>query len=195
MATIKKFNTENFNVNVVNAINLKKGNYHWTINLIVQVTDKETGVNVYCDILEDRMVPMWDISDDWRKFNDDIIDKGIDYMYDDEDLKREFDDMIEHKYIDWLLGEDGCGYELDDKDLAEIFDEFDDSLVIIDGENVQFTHPRYLNMIGYNIDTKNEVYECDPYDEYIAEKTDCNKYVVRKKNDIKIVKDLLEDAA
>ena len=147
MATIKKFNSENFNVNVVNAINLKKGRYHWTINLIVQVTDKETGVKVYCDVLEDRMVPMWDISDDWRKFIDDKIDKGLDYLYDDEDLKREFDDMIEHKYIDWLLAEDGCGYELDDKDLAEIFEDFDDCLVIIDGDNVQFTNSSKFDSI------------------------------------------------
>ena len=192
MATIKKFNSENFNVNVVNAINLKQNGHDWTINLIVQVTDKETGVNVYCDVLEDRMVPMWDTSDDWRKFNDDIIDKGLDYLYDDEDLKREFDDMIERKYIDWLLGEDGCGYKLNDEDLAEIFDGFDDSWVIIDGDNVWFTDRSQWDEIGYNADTENEVYECD---EYIIEKTGCNKYELRDKNDIKIVKYLFEEAA
>ena len=142
MATIKKFNSENFNVNVVNAINLKQGNYHWTINLIVEVTDKESGISVYSDILEDRMVPMWDTSDDWREFVDDKIDKGLDYLYDDEDLKYEFDDMIEHKYIDWFFGEanGGCGYKLDEEDLAEIFEDFDDCWVIIDGDNVQFTN-------------------------------------------------------
>ena len=191
MATIKKFNSENFNVNVVNAINLKQGSYHWTINLIVQVTDKETGIKVYDTVLKDRMVPMWDTSDDWRKFVDDIIDKGLDYLYDDEDLKREFDDMIEQKYIDWLLGEDGCGYELDDKDLAEIFDD-DDRWVIIDGDNVTFGVSSKWDSIGYNIDTENEIYK---YYEYIIEKTGCNKYELRDKNDIKIVKDLFGDVA
>ena len=193
MATIKKFNSENFNVNVVNAINLKQNVYDWTINLIVQVTDKETGVNVYCDVLEDRMVPMWDTSDDWRKFVDDIIDKGLDYLYDDEDLKREFDDMIEHKYIDWLFGaaDGGCMYKLDDEDLAEIFDD-DNRFVIIDGDNVWFTYSSIWDRVGYNIDTENVVYDCD---EYIIEKTCLNEYELREKNDINIDKYLFEDAA
>ena len=193
MATIKKFNSENFNVNVINAINLKQNGYDWTINLIVQVTDKETGVKVYCDVLENRMVPMWDTSDDWRKFVDDIIDKGLDYLYDDEDLKREFDDMIEQKYIDWLVGgaDGGCMYKFDDKDLAEIFDDYD-MWVIIDGDNVLYAVSSKMDSIGYNIDTKNEVYK---YHEYIIEKTGLNKYELRDKNDIKIVNDLFEEAA
>ena len=194
MATIKKFSSENFNVNVVDAINLKQNGYNWTINLIVQVTDKETGVKVYCYILEDRMVPMWDTSDDWREFVDDKIDKGLDYLYDDEDLKREFDEMFQEEYIEWFLDsiDNDYGYEIEDEDLDEIFDGDDYCFVIIDGENVWFTDPHQWNMIGYNIDTENEVYKCD---EYIIEEIGWNKYELRDKNDIKIVKDLFVDVA
>ena len=198
MATIKKFNSENFNVNVVDAMNLKDNGYAWYLDLKVEVTDKETGINVYDTVLKNRMVPMWDTTEDWYYFIEDKIENGADLDEDldfwdaDKDLQKEFEDMIDERYIDWFLGEDSCGYELDDEDLAEIFDDGCYNLVIIDGENVWFTDPHQWNMIGYNIDTENEVYECD---EYIIEETDWNKYVVRDKNDIKIVKDLFEDAA
>ena len=102
--------------------------------------------------------------------------------------------MIEEQYIDCFFEglEDGYGYELDDEDLDEIFDDDDYCFVIIDGENVWFTDPHQWNMIGYNAYTENEVYECD---EYIIEETDWNKYELRDKNDIKIVKDLFGDVA
>ena len=200
MATIKKFNSENFNVNVVNAINLKRYGYYWTINLAVEVTDKETGVNVYCDVLEDRMVPMWNEDEEWYNFIENKIEDGaeldeeLEYCDADEDLQKEFDDMLEEEYIEWLLfgeADGGCGYELNDEDLSEIFDD-DKCFVIIDGDNVWFTYSSTWDRVGYNIDTENVVYDCD---EYIIEKTGCNKYVVRKKNDINIDKYLFEDAA
>ena len=64
--------------------------------------------------------------------------------------------------------------------------------MIIDGENVWFTASSKWDSIGYNADTENEVYECD---EYIIEETNWNEYVLRDKNDIKIVEDLFEEAA
>ena len=64
--------------------------------------------------------------------------------------------------------------------------------MIIDGDNVWFTDRSVWDEIGYNAGTENEVYECD---EYIIEKLDWTEYVVRDKNDIKIVKDLFEEAA
>ena len=200
MATIKKFNTENFNVNVVDAMNLKDNGYAWYLDLKVEVTDKETGIKVYDTVLENRMVPMWDSCEDWCNFIEDKIEDGadldedIDYYDADEDLQKEFDKMFEKRYIDSFLEgiADGYGYELDDEDLAEIFDEDCYNLVIIDGDNVWFTDRSKWDEIGYNADTENEVYECD---EYIIEETDWNKYVVRKKNDIKIVEDLFEEAA
>ena len=85
----------------------------------------------------------------------------------------------------------GCGYKLNDEDLSEIFDD-DKCFVIIDGDNVWFTYSSIWDRVGYNIDTENVVYDCD---EYIMEKTDWNKYVVRDKNDINIDKYLFEDAA
>ena len=159
MATIKNFNTENFNVKVVDAMNLQQNWYAWYLDLKVEVTDKETGIKVYDTVLKSRMVPMWDIDEEWYYF-------------------------IENKIED--------GAELDEKDLAEIFDEGCYNLVIIDGDNVWFTDRSVWDEIGYNADTENEVYECD---EYIIEKTGWNKYELRDKNDIKIVKDLFEEAA
>ena len=201
MATIKKFNSENFNVKVVDAMNLKDNGYAWYLDLKVEVTDKETGINVYDTVLKNRMVPMWDSSEDWYYFIENKIENGadldedLDYWDADKDLQKEFDDMFEQQYIEWLLfgeADGGCGYKLDDEDLAEIFDEGYYSLVIIDGENVWFTDRSAWDEIGYNADTENEVYECD---EYIIEKTDWNKYELRDKNDIKIVEDLFEEAA
>ena len=196
--TIKKFNSENFNVNVVDAMNLQDNGYAWYLDLKVEVTDKETGIKVYDTVLKSRMVTMLDTSEDWYYFIENKIENGadldedLDYWDADKDIQKEFDEMYEKQYIDWVLNEDGFEYELDDKDLAEIFDDDDYSLVIIDGENVWFTDPRQWDMIGYNIDTENEVYECD---EYIIEDISWHEYVLREKNDIKIVEDLCEIAA
>ncbi len=200
MATIKKFNSENFNVNVVDAMNLKDNGYAWYIDLKVEVTDKETGINVYDTVLKDRMVPMWDTSEDWYYFIENKIEEGaeldedLDYYDADEDLQKEFDKMFEERYIDYFLEgiTEGYGYELDDDDLAEIFDEDCYNLVIIDGDNVWFTDSLKWDSIGYNMYTENEVYECN---EYIIEETNWNEYVIRDKNDIKIVEDLFEEAA
>lgn len=200
MATIKKFNTENFNVKVVDAMNLSDNGYAWYLDLKVEVTDKETGVKVYDTVLKDRMVPMWDTSEDWYYFIENKIEDGadldedLDYYDADEDLQKEFDKMFEERYIDCFLEgiAEGCGYELDDEDLSEIFDEDCYNLVIIDGDNVWFTDPSKWDSIGYNMDTENEVYECD---EYIIEETDWNEYEIRDKNDIKIVEDLFDEAA
>ena len=198
MATIKKFNSENFNVNVVDAMNLQDNGWAWYIDLKVEVTDKETGIKVYDTVLKNRMVPMWDTTDDWYYFIERKIEGGadidedLDYCDADEDLQKEYDDFFEEQYIDWLLGEDGCGYELDDEDLAEIFDDDDYNLVIIDGDKVWFTNSSKWDSIGYNVETENEVYKCD---EYIIEELDWNEYEIRDKNDIKIVEDLFEDAA
>ena len=193
MATIKKFNSENFNVKVVDAMNLDQGGYAWYIDLKVEVTDKETGIKVYDTVLKSRMVPMWDIDEEWYYFIENKIEDGaeideeLDYWDADKDLQKEFDDWFEERYIDCFLEE----YELDDEDLAEIFDEDCYNLVIIDGDNVWFTDRSKWDEIGYNADTENEVYECD---EYIIEELDWTEYVVRKKNDIKIVKDLFDEA-
>ena len=198
MATIKKFNSENFNVNVVNAMNLKGNGWAWYLDLKVEVTDKETGINVYDTVLKNRMVPMLDTDEDWYEFiqckieDGAELDEDLDYWDADKDLQKEFDDMIDERYIDWFLCEDGCGYELDNEDLAEIFDEDYYSLVIIDGENVWFTDRSTWDEIGYNADTENSVYECD---EYIIEEIDWSEYEIRDKNDIKIVEDLFEEAA
>ena len=201
MATIKKFNSENFDVNVVDAMNLQQSGYAWYLDLKVEVTDKETGVNVYDTVLKSRMVPMWDIDEEWYNFIENKIEDGadldedLDYSDADEELQKEFDKKFEEQYIEWLLfgeADGGCGYELDDEDLAEIFDEGCYNLVIIDGDNVWFTDRSKWDEIGYNADTENEVYECD---EYIIEETNWNKYEIRDKNDIKIVKDLFEEAA
>ena len=200
MATIKKFNSENFNVKVVDAMNLQQNWYAWTLDLKVEVTDKETGIKVYDTVLKSRTVPAWDSDEEWYCFIENKIEDGaeldeeLDYSDADEELQKEFDEMLEEEYIEWLLfGEvdGGCGYKLDEEDLAEIFDD-DKCFVIIDGDNVWFTYSSILDRVGYNIDTENVVYDCD---EYIIEKTDCNKYVVHKKNDINIDKYLFEDAA
>lgn len=199
MATIKKFNSENFNVNVVDAMNLDQGGYRWGLDLKVEVTDKETGIKVYDTVLKSRMVPMWDSCEDWCEFIENKIEDGadldedLDYYDADKELQKEFDDWFEERYIDCFFEgiNDGCGYELDDEDLAEIFDD-DKCFVIIDGENVWFTYSSIWDRVGYNIDTENVVYDCD---EYIIEKTGWNEYVVRKKNDINIDKYLFEDAA
>ena len=202
MATIKKFNSENFNVNVVDAMNFQEYKCSRIFDLKVEVTDKETGIKVYDTVLERRLAPIWDATDDWYDFivskieDGADLDEDLDYWDADEELKKEFDDMIEEQYIDWVLDSIKEGhvcdiYTLDDEDLAEIFDD-DYSWVIIDGENVWFTDPRQWNMIGYNIDTENEVYECD---EYIIEDISWNTYVLREKNKIKIIKDLFEEAA
>ena len=99
--------------------------------------------------------------------------------------------MLEEEYIEWFLDsiDDDYGYEIDDEDLDEIFD---DDLVIIDGEDVWFTDPSKFSRIGYNADNENEVYKCD---EYIIEEISWKTYVLRDKNDIKIIKDLFGDAA
>ena len=201
MATIKDFSSENFNVNVVDAMNLQDNGYAWYLDLKVEVTDKETGIKVYDTVLKDRMVPMWDTTEDWYNFIEDKIEDGadldedLDYWDADKDLQKEFDDMIDERYIDWFLGEDGCGYELDEEDLAEIFDDDCYNLVIIDGDNVWFTDLSEWDEIGYNADTENSVYECAECDQYIIEELDWTEFEVHKKNDIKIVKDLFEEAA
>ena len=198
MKTIKNFNTKNFDVKIVDAMNLQQGGYSWGLDLKVEVTDKETGVKVYDTVLENRMVPMWDTTDNWCDFINDKIEEGaeldedLDYYDADEDLQKEFDEMIEEQYIDCFFEglEEGYGYELDDEDLDEIFDG--DEWVIIDCDKVLFTEYYKWTRIGYNIDTENEVYKCD---EYIIEETGWNEYVLRDKNDIKIIKDLFGDAA
>ena len=204
MATIKKFNTENFNVNVVDAMNLDQGGYAWYLDLKVEVTDKETGIKVYDTVLKSRMVPMWDIDEEWYYFIENKIEDGaeldedLDYSDADEELQKEFDKKFEEQYIEWLLfgeADGGCGYELDNEDLAEIFDEDCYNLVIIDGDNVWFTDLSEWDEIGYNAETENSVYECDECDEYIIEELDWTEFEVRKKNDIKIVNDLPEEAA
>ena len=194
MATIKKFNSENFNVNVVDAMNLQQGGYSWCLDLKVEVTDKETGIKVYDTVLKDRTVPMWDEDEEWYYFIENKneegaeIDEDLDYYDADKDLQKEFDDWFEERYIGCFLE----GYELDEEDLSEIFDDGCYNLVIIDGDNVWFTDRSVWDEIGYNMDTENEVYECD---EYIIEKTGWNKYELRDKNDIKIVENLFEEAA
>lgn len=198
MKTIKNFNSENFDVKIVDAMNLKKGWYSWSLDLKVEVTDKETGVKVYDTVLERRSVQMWDTCDNWCDFINDKIDEGaeldedLDYCDADEELQKEFDEMIEEQYIDCFFEglAEGYGYELDEEDLDEIFD--DDDYVIIDGEDVWFTDRSEFRMIGYNIDTENEVYKCD---EYIIEEISWRTYVLREKKDIKIVEDLFGDAA
>ena len=200
MATIKKFNSENFNVKAVDAKNFKEREDFWTADLNVEVTDKETGIKVYDIVLKNRVVFMLDTSEDWYEFIQSKIEDGADidedleYWDADKDIQKEFDDMIEEQYTDWFLEglAEGNGYEFDEEDLAEIFDEDCYNLVIIDGENVWFTDRSKWDEIGYNADTENEVYECD---EYIIEETNWNEYVVRDKNDIKIVEDLFEEAA
>ena len=200
MATIKKFNSENFNVNVVDAMNLEQGGYRWGLDLKVEVTDKETGIKVYDTVLKDRMVPMWDSCEDWCEFIENKIEDGadidedLDYYDADKELQKEFDDWFEERYIDCFFEgiNDGYGYELDEEDLAEIFDDDCYNLVIIDGDNVWFTDRSKWDEIGYNADTENSVYECG---EYIIEELDWTEYVVRDKNDIKIVEDLFDEAA
>ena len=197
MKTIKNFNSENFDVNVVDAMNLNQGGYSWTLDLVVEVTDKETGIKVYDTVLENRMVPMWDTTDNWCDFINDKIEDGadieedLDYWDADEELQKEFDEMIEEQYIEWYIESIDDDYELDDEDLDEIFDD-DDDLVIIDGEDVWFTDPSKFSRIGYNADTENEVYKCD---EYIIEEIGWKTYELRDKKDIKIIKDLFGDAA
>ena len=204
MATIKNFNTENFNVNVVDAMNLDQGGYAWYLDLKVEVTDKETGIKVYDTVLKSRMVPMWDAGEEWYNFIENKIEDGaeldeeLEYCDADEELQKEFDNKLEEQYIEWLLfgeADGGCGYELDEEDLSEIFDEDCYNLVIIDGDNVWFTDRLEWNEIGYNADTENEVYECDECDEYIIEELDWTEFEVHKKNDIKIVEDLFDEAA
>ena len=199
MATIKKFNSENFNVKVVDAMNLQDNGYAWYLDLKVEVTDKETGINVYDTVLKSRMVPMWDSCEDWCEFIENKIEDGVeidedlDYYDADKELQKEFDDMIEEQYIDCFFEgiAEGYGYELDEEDLDEIFDD-DDDLVIIDGEDVWFTDPSKFSRIGYNIDNENEVYKCD---KYIIEEIGWKTYVLREKKDIKIIKDLFGDVA
>lgn len=198
MKTIKNFDIENFDVKIVDAMNLKQGGYSWSLDLKVEVTDKETGIKVYDTVLERRSVPMWDTCDNWCEFVEYKIEEGaeldedLDYYDADEELQKEFDEMIEEEYIDCFFEglEEGYGYELDEEDLDEIFD--DDDYVIIDGEDVWFTDRSEFRMIGYNIDTENEVYKCD---EYIIEEISWRTYVLREKKDIKIVEDLFGDAA
>ena len=207
MATIKNFNTENFNVNVVGAMNLKDNGWEWLVDLKVEVTDKETGIKVYDTVLKDRVAPMWDTEEDWYSFIEAKIEDGADideeleYCDADEELQKEFDDTIKEQYMDWFSDgiEGGSNlYEFDDEDLAEIFDD-DNSFVIIDSDKVLFTNSSKWDSIGYNDDTENEVYK---FNEYIIEERGLNKYELREKNDIKIVgnlfeldNDLLENAA
>lgn len=199
MKTIKNFDIENFDVKIVDAMNLQDDGYRWFLDLKVEVTEKETGIKVYDKVLERRIVPMWDTCESWYDFVEYKIEEGaeldedLDYFDADKELQKEFDEMIEAEYIDSFFEglEEGYGYELDEEDLDEIFDD-DDDLVIIDGEDVWFTNRSEFKMIGYNIDTENEVYECD---EYIIEEIGWNKYELREKNDIKIIEDLFGDAA
>lgn len=196
MKTIKNFNIENFDLNIVDAMNLKQGGWSWSLDLVVEVTDKETGIKVYDTVLENRMVPMWDTCDMWCEFiNDKIedgseIDEDLDYYDADEELQKEFDEMIEEQYIEWYIESIDDDYELDEDDLDEIF--YGDDLVIIDGEDVWFTDPSKFSRIGYNADNENEVYKCD---KYIIEEIGWKTYELRDKNDIKIVKDLFGDVA
>ena len=198
MKTIKNFDIENFDVKIVDAMNLKQGGYSWSLDLKVEVTDKETGIKVYDTVLENRMVPMWDTTDNWCDFIEYKIEEGaeidedLDYWDADEELQKEFDEMIEEQYIECFFEgiEEGYGYEIDDEDLDEIFD--DDEFVIIDGEDVWFTDRSEFRMIGYNADNENEVYKCD---EYIIEEISWRTYVLREKKDIKIIEDLFGDAA
>ena len=197
MKSIKNFNIENFDLNIVDAMNLKQGGYSWSLDLVVEVTDKETGVKVYDTVLKNRSVPMWDSCECWCDYIEYKIEAGadidedLDYYDADKELQKEFDDMIEEDYIEWFLDsiDNDWGYEIEDEDLDEIFDE---ELVIIDGENVWFTDPSKFSRIGYNIDTENEVYKCD---KYIIEEIGWKTYELRDKNDIKIVKDLFGDIA
>ena len=193
MATIKKFNSENFNVKVVDAMNLQQNWYAWYLDLKVEVTDKDTGITVYDTVLKNRTVPAWDSDEEWYNFIENKIEDGaeidedLDYLDADKDLQKEFDDWFEERYIDCFLEE----YELDEEDLSEIFDD-DKCFVIIDADNVWFTYSSIWDRVGYNIDTENVVYDCD---EYIIEKTGWNEYEVHEKNDINIDKYLFEDAA
>ena len=193
MATIKKFNSENFNVKVVDAMNLQQNWYAWYLDLKVEVTDKDTGITVYDTVLKNRTVPAWDSDEEWYNFIENKIEDGaeidedLDYLDADKDLQKEFDDWFEERYIDCFLEE----YELDEEDLSEIFDD-DKCFVIIDADNVWFTYSSIWDRVGYNIDTENVVYDCD---EYIIEKTGLNEYELREKNDINIDKYLFEDAA
>ena len=200
MATIKNFNSENFNVNVVGAMNLKDSEWEWVVDLKVEVTDKETGVKVHDTVLKNRIAPMWDTEEDWYSFIEYKIDEGadidedLDYCDADEDLQKEFDDTIKEQYTDWFLDgiEGGSNvYEFDDEDLAEIFDD-DKRFVIIDGDKVLFTNSSKWDEIGYNDDTENEVYK---FDKYIIEERGLNKYELREKNKIKIVRNLFDEAA
>ena len=199
MATIKNFNSENFDVKIVDAMNLKDDGYRWFLDLKVEVTDKETGIKVYETVLENRMVPMWDTSENWYNFIEEKIEDGaeidedLEYYYADEELQKEFDDLIEEMYIDCFFEAlaDGYGYELDEDDLDDIFDE-DNCWVIIDGDKVWFTYPRKWTRIGYNVDTENEVNECA---DYLIEEVGWDEYELRDKNDIKIVEDLFDDVA
>ena len=198
MKTIKNFDIENFDVKIVDAMNLKQGGYSWSLDLKVDVIEKETGIKVYDTVLENRMVPMWDTTDNWYDFINYKIEEGaeidedLDYWDADEELQKEFDEMIEEQYIDCFFEglEEGYGYEIDDEDLDEIFD--DDEFVIIDGEDIWFTDRSEFRMIGYNADNENEVYKCD---EYIIEEISWRTYVLREKKDIKIIEDLFGDAA
>ena len=198
MKTIKNFDIENFDVKIVDAMNLKQGGWSWSLDLVVEVTDKETGIKVYDTVLERRPVPMWDSCESWYDFISEKIEDGqdldedLDYLDADEELQKEFDEMIEEQYIECFFESlaDGYGYEIDDEDLDEIFD--DDDLVIIDGEDVWFTDPSKFSRIGYNADNENEVYKCD---KYIIEEIGWKTYVLREKKDIKIIKDLFGDAA
>lgn len=198
MKSIKNFNSENFDVKIVDAMNLKQGWYSWSLDLKVEVIEKETGIKVYDTVLERRSVPMWDTCDNWCDFieykNEEgaELDEDLDYCDADEELQKEFDEMIEEEYIDCFFDgiAEGYGYELDEEDLDEIFDG--DDLVIIDGEDVWFTDPSKFSRIGYNIDTENEVFKCD---KYIIEEIGWKTYELREKKDIKIIKDLFGDAA
>ena len=197
MKTIKNFSIENFDLNIVDAMNLKQGGWSWSLDLKVDVTDKETGIKVYDTVLERRPVPMWDSCESWYDFIEYKIEEGadidedLDYCDADEELQKEFDEMFEEEYIEWFLDsiDNDYGYEIDDEDLDEIFD---DDLVIIDGEDVWFTDPSKFSRIGYNADNENEVYKCD---KYIIEEISWKTYELRDKNDIKIIKDLFGDVA
>ena len=100
MKTIKNFSSENFDVKIVDAMNLKQCGYSWSLDLKVEVTDKETGIKVYDTVLEKRSVPMWDTFDNWCDFieykNEEgaELDEDLDYYDADEELQKEFDEMI-----------------------------------------------------------------------------------------------------
>ena len=57
-------------------MNLKQGGWSWSLDLKVDVIDKETGIKVYDTVLERRRVQMWDTCENWCEFINDKIEEG-----------------------------------------------------------------------------------------------------------------------